>query len=329
MTQSILAADIGGTNARFAAFALDDAGGLSLEAATWLPTAEAAGLAGLIDGLAATDFPLAPTAADTLVFGIAGPVELGRSSQPPNIPWDVDLDGPEFADRPWAAKARLINDFVAQAFATRSPAADSAAQILPGQAKPGGAVAVVGAGTGLGHCALIPLEDGTWRPAPSEAGHAEFPFVTDKEFAYRDFLTRELERANVIGDMVVSGGGLSQLHRFLTGQDLDPHEVAATLRSDGTEEKNRTLRWFSRFYARACRNYCLSVVGAGGLFIAGGVAAQNPILVSYPTFAAEFHASETHKRLLLDIPVRLMTDRDSGLWGAAAYGRQLLTGGSC
>ena len=42
----------------------------------------------------------------------------------------------------------------------------------------------------------------------------------------------------------------------------------------------------------------------------------------HPEFAREFHLSDSYPELLKQIPVHLITDQDSGLWGAAVYGLQ-------
>jgi glucokinase len=312
----ILAADIGGTNCRFGAFAVSG-GSLEFEGSTWIRTADACSFDELLGLLAGTDFPLAGADADMAVFAVAGPVQGGVRSSMPNIPWDIDLEAPgQSAGR---GRSMLINDFAAQAFATRTPAGDSAREVLPGTAAPDGVVAAVGAGTGLGHAALVADGAGGYRVVPSERGHAAFPFVSDREEAYGRFLRAHLGEPYTRGDTVVSGRGTAFLHEFLTGERLSPEEVTA-----GFEKKAETLAWFARFYARACRDYALTVVAAGGVFIAGGIAARTPAVVEHPEFRREFLLSPVMGELLATIPVRLMTDQESGLWGAARFGLQEL-----
>jgi len=54
----ILAADIGGTNSRFAAFETDSGGRLSLRQSCWLPTEKADSFTHLIEQLHGEDFEL-------------------------------------------------------------------------------------------------------------------------------------------------------------------------------------------------------------------------------------------------------------------------------
>jgi glucokinase len=317
--KSILAADIGGTHCRFAAFTVDGRGTLTLGDTRWLKTREASSFRELLRQLEETEFPLASGEADAAVYAVAGPVSEGVRSRMPNIPWDIDLGGQSPAATP--SRSVLINDFAAQAFATRTTAGVSAREILPGRPDPGGVVAVIGAGTGLGHAALTGDDSLGYRVVPSEGGHAAFPFVSRVEEDYGRFLCERLREPYARRDTVVSGRGTSLLHEFLTGSRLAPEEVTASF-----PEHGETLALFARFYGRACRDYALTVLATGGVYIAGGLAARTPAMVEHRDFSGEFRTSAAMGELLADIPVRLMTDQESGLWGAARYALQLLGG---
>jgi len=317
--KKILAADIGGTSSRFASFTASAAGGLRLESSQWLRTGEAETFAHLLDQIRGSSLPLKPEEADIAVIAVAGPVTGGRFSAPPNISWEIDLDAA--GERPAFRRAVLINDFIAQAFATRSPIVSSAEAVLGGEAVPEAPVAVIGAGTGLGHATLLPDGRGGCAAVPSEKGHAAFPMVTAREQEFQEFLCSELGETYARGDTVVSGRGMALLHRFLTGDDLTPEEVTSRL-----TPPSETLAWFARFYGRACRDYALTVLARGGVYIAGGLAARTPAIVRHEAFSGEFRSSPTMAELLAGIPVSLIADQESGLWGAAQYGLQTLLG---
>jgi glucokinase len=315
--KKILAADIGGTSSRFGSFTADGRGTLIREDSQWLRTSEAASFDELVEQLRAGPLPLEPEEADLAVIAVAGPVSGGNFSSPPNIPWDIDLSAA--GGSPGFRKAVLINDFVAQAFATRSPAAAAADRILTGEIAAEAPVAVIGAGTGLGHAALLPDGRGGYEALPSEKGHAAFPMTSGREQEFQAFLCSRLGETYARGDTVVSGRGMALLHHFLTGEDLSPEEVTARM-TPGSE----TLAWFARFYGRACRDYALTVLARGGVYLAGGLAARTPAMVRHEAFAAEFRSSPTMGSLLSLIPVFLILDQESGLWGAARYGQQVL-----
>ncbi len=309
MAELILAADIGGTNSRFAVFEIEPGGRPALREKIWLKTSSARSFSELIEQLVSGSLGHILTQTRAAALAIAGPVEHGRYCNPPNIPWDVDLDRDgELLPK----KTSLINDFTAQAFACVSPIIAEARLLLPGRPHADATLACIGAGTGLGKCSLVQDGHGGHVAVPSEGGHALFPLVNAEELAFGDFILQQTGRDQVIGDVVVSGPGLRLLHRHLTGQDLEPREI---MNRAGPE--SRTVEWFARFYGRACRQYALEVLSLAGLFISCGLAAKSTILVEHPAFALEFHASQTHGRLLRDIPVRLNANEDSGLWGAA------------
>lgn len=342
--KKILCADIGATHSRFAWFTLaepatDDfaappdsappasaastnpAAGLELQDIRWLPTAPDGSLAAQLRTLYSEGFPLPPEQTAMAVLAVAGPVRRGRYSKLPLAGWEVDLDLIE-GEFPFAA-ATLINDFTAQALAVLTPPGQAAREILPGEPEPAGPLAIVGAGTGLGKALLLPAT-GPARPAPlvipSEGGHADFPFAGGREGDYLDFLLQKRGEERISGNTVVSGQGLAYLHWFLGGRKLEPAAVLAELAPDSA-----TMAWAARFYGRVCRNYALETLATGGLYVAGGVAARTPELLDHPEFAREFHHSPTMNELLTRIPVRLINDQNSGLWGAAMQAALLLT----
>jgi glucokinase len=314
----ILTADIGGTNSRFGSFDLTDSGELTLQAVRWLPTEPTGSLAGQLTLLGEGDFPLLPARADIAVFAVAGPVEAGRRSKLPLAGWEIDLDQLE-REFP-LTRTLLINDFFAQALAVGGPPGRDARLILAGNPDPAAPLAVIGAGTGLGKALLVADGRGDHLVVPSEGGHADFPFGGGREQQYQNFLLEKCGGSYLSGNTVVSGQGLSYLHEFLAGAELSPAQVVREFPAHP-----ETHAWEARFYGRVARNYVLETLALGGLYIAGGVAAKAPELLEHPAFREEFHHSPTMGHLLRRVPVRLISDENSGLWGAAIQARRLLT----
>ncbi len=310
MERHILSADIGGTNSRFAHFAVDENERIDLVSLVWLETAAAGSFTDLLKNLRNSDFPFDPRQADIIGIALAGLVTGGVIGNPPHIPWEVDIT---HAERDYGfRRAILINDFVAQAFSCISPIGKSAEIILPGAPESLSAIAVIGAGTGLGKAVLVPDEKGGYSAAPSEGAHACFPFVGEKEFSFQRFLISAWQIHYATYDHVVSGRGLTAIHEFLAGDHLEPAHVVEQF-----PHHPETLEWFSRFYGRTCRNFALETLSRGGLYIAGGVAAKNPEIVRHEAFKREFLDSDAMGGLLAKLPVFLISDQNSGLWGAA------------
>lgn len=315
--KKILVADIGGTNSRFGYFEADITGKLSFIASKWFGTHDAASFRQLITMLSESDFPLKPAEADMAVLAVAGPVENGVYCAPPLISWDINIENAEY-DYGFK-KCALINDFIAQAFATRTLVGQTAVNVLPGRINPQSAVAVIGAGTGLGKAALVRDENGNYIAVPSEGCHASFPFIPGREFEFQEFVLQRLGEGYVTANHVVSGTGLSFVHQFLTGEKLEPKDVLSACTPE-----SETLAWLARFYGRACRNFALEVLSLGGMYIAGGIAAKFPAVLTHKAFAAEFRHSLTMSKILANIPLFLITNEESGLWGAAFMGQQAL-----
>lgn len=311
-SKQILAADIGGTSSRFGHFSLSS-GSAVLEKATWIETKSVSSFKQLLDVLAAQGFTLAPEAADIVSIAIAGPIENGAFCKPTQVDWDLDL---RQAQKDFGiGRFALINDFLAQAYASVSPIGQSAKQILSGTPDPDGAIAVIGAGTGLGKAFLISDLRGGRLAGPSEGGHSTFSAESADEFKFMQFVKETDNLPYVTWEDIISGRGLNRIHRFLTGEDLRPEEVAQKF-----AESPETAAWSARLYGRAARNFALEVLATGGVFVAGGIAAKNPILVEHPEFERSFRSSRRHERLLSKIPVMLNANQESGLWGAAWLG---------
>ncbi|MBP1748277.1 MAG: Glucokinase [Deltaproteobacteria bacterium] len=311
--KNIIAVDIGGTNSRFAHFRVEDAGELSYVSGFWLKTHSASSLGDLIEKARETGSFARDMSWDAMVLAVPGPVKGKTYATLANVPWTVDVSG--LRDRAPDTRIFLINDFVAQAFACPIKEHLETRTIRAGNAENGANIAIIGAGTGLGHCALALTDGATFLPLPSEAGHAAFPFYGKTETDYCDYLLDRTAAEYPFGDIVVSGPGLAHLHSFLTGRLLTPPEVVAEINPD-----SQTTVLFARFYARAARNYALAVLALGGLHIAGGVAMKNPFLVANEHFIREFSDSPHFGPILENIPITLILSEDSGLWGAAHYG---------
>lgn len=354
----ILVADIGGTNSRFAVFRIcifglcergsvyerrgrgwqkEDEGYiektsfamLSLERSVVLPTQKAGSLPGLIRALSTVRgkdggyfLPSSPEPQPLAgaVLAVPAPAaSVDPASAPvhdevcrcPNINWPISWT------EAWAAlgvsRLHLINDFVAQGFACAAfEQTLNLDCVVKGKPRANSPLALIGAGTGLGQCLI--LHDGHCRVLPSEGGHSLFPFAGEEEFAFAAFLQQRTGSEQIVKDMVVSGSGLAHIHAFLTGERLRPDQVTSRL-----SESPKTLEWFACFYARACRDFILTTLPLGGIYITGGVAGHIPGLLRHPAFTATLRGVPSMAHVLRDIPVLHIRNQDAGLWGAAAF----------
>ena len=317
-TARILTADIGGTNCRFGLFAHEQ-GMLRLCRTAWHDTGGMYTLADVLRACDSSELGLSAREADALVLAVAGPVLDPLHGQTTNASLCLDLHNSEAEHG--LRHARVINDFAAQAYAVLTPAGAQSCSVFSGALPPQEETrGIIGAGTGLGTASLLRDSANEWLAVPSETGHTIFPFLGAEETDFHNFIRSELHTHYACCDQVLTGLGLSLLHRFLTGHKLSPQEISA----QALGHDSPTRRWFARLYARMCRTWALVTLCHGGLYITGGIAAKNPDLLTCPEFAEEFFTAPHYRDLLERMPVRLMTDENSGLWGAAYVGLKLL-----
>ncbi|GAA5261477.1 glucokinase [Methanocalculus sp.] len=317
--QGILTADIGGTYSRFAGFTLGDDGTISRLNAVSLTTSSFSSFDDLIEEALMYAAPASGSSWEAMVLAVPGLVRDGVPGILPNVPWLADIR--TLKTKMPETEIHLINDFVAQAYACLLETGLAGEVIQEGRSGDGGVIAVVGAGTGLGHCAIRKGAGDSICVIPSEAGHAAFPFYRGDEARFMEYLMERTGIKHPHNDLVVSGPGLAHLHAWLTGEMLPPNQVVRRIGPD-----SETTEFFARFYARACKNYVLNTLSTGGLFITGGVAMRNPFLVMNDSFREEFIDAPHYQDMLETIPVSLVCDEDVGLLGAVRYGMLNLRG---
>jgi glucokinase len=315
----ILAADIGGTNARFADAEVDGLSRVRLSEPVIFPT-----WSDSIDSFDALleHYSVAKPAGspdiedyDALAIAIAGAVSGNRATLP-NISWDIDLT----VSKP-IRNAFLLNDFFAQAHAYLDPVVfDELRLIRPGTGMGPGSILIVGAGTGLGHAAIKSVK-GRRVVIGSESGHCTFAFHGKEEREIEASMLARSGKTWLSGDDVVTGSGVALLHEALTGEAVSPAEALVR-----KSRESATCAYFARFYARTCRNYCLAMYPVEALIISGGIAAKNPHVIESPSFTAEFNDGRAYRHLLERVPLYLNENQALGLRGAAIHAWMELAG---
>lgn len=318
MPVSILAADIGGTNCRLGEFSLHQ-GELHLVQYWRCPTSS---LHTTRDFLNCCSRHRPLSSYDALAVAVAGPVHTPYQAALTNGTLTLDLRCLAQQDKP---RCLCLNDFLAQARACLTPAGQTALPLLspaPCSAVRAQRRAVIGAGTGLGMALLVRNDAGNWQALPSEGGHCLFPFRGDEERALQQFFQHELGTDDISSEDLLSGRGLQRIHAFLTGEKRD----AASIGQSSLQWESPTLQLFARVYGRICRHWALTTLCDAGLYITGGIAIRNPLLVQCQAFQEEFFRAPGFIPLLRRIPLFLLQDAASGVWGAAHAARELLDG---
>lgn len=270
-------------------------------------------------------------------LAVAGPIEAqGRSARLTNLPWRIDADA--LAAQQACGPLRLVNDFVAAAAGIAALDDDALVTLQAGQPLDRAPRVIVGAGTGLGTATLIWQNDGRgqgrYRILPGEGGHCAFAPADAEQAALWAWLAARLPAGRVTAEEVISGRGLLAIHDFLRTQHAaDVSDVSDAYDPRATDDPaaaisalaaiaphslaRRALDLFCRAYGAFAGDLALLLLARGGVYIAGGIAAQIlPLLRSGP-FLAAFNAKAEHARLAAQMPLHVVTDPALGLKGAA------------
>jgi glucokinase len=302
----LLVGDIGGTHARLA---LVEPGHAEPLGERRYFCADFPGLEPLLADFMATAGADIPAGC----LAVAGPIgDDGRRAKLTNLPWTIDAD--DLERRFGIGRLRLANDFAAAAMGITVTPDESLVWLQAGRPLPHAPKLVVGAGTGLGMAMLVHIDD-RWRVLPGEGGH--IGFAPQDEAQARLWQVLKNEYGRVTAERVVSGPGLTEIHRILSGRVLTPAAIAGAAIDDSDAAARRSVDMFLSAYGGFAGDMALAVMARGGVFLAGGIAAKLlPLLPSSP-FMESFKAKAEHAALVADMPVAVATDAVLGLRGAA------------
>jgi glucokinase len=299
-----LAGDIGGTKVLLA---LVDAAGRIVQQRR-LASAEFASFDELLGAyLKSVGVPI-----DGGCLAVAGPVaDDGRTAKITNLPWTIDAA--KLERQFGLGRLSLINDFAGVALGVTALTPDQLVTLQAGEPRADGVKLVIGAGTGLGMALLVPEGHG-WRVLPGEGGHVGFAPQDDTQARVWKALLGEYGR--VTAERLISGPGLAAIHRVLTGENADPAEISERALI-GNDAARLTAEVFLAAYGAFAGDMALTVLARGGVYLAGGIAAKILPLMQAGTFIAAFNAKAEHAGLARRMPVRVATDPEIGLHGAA------------
>ena len=312
----IVSVDIGGTHARFAIAKVGGGRVVRLDEEVTLKTAEHASLQTAWEEFGARLGRALPPAA---AIAIAGPVQ-GEVLKLTNNPWVIR---PAFIPRKLGAERYvMVNDFGAVAHAV-AQLSDDRFTHLCGPERPlpeEGVVSIVGPGTGLGVAQLL-RRDGSYQVIETEGGHIDFAPLDTLEDRILAQLRTKYRRVSV--ERIASGQGLTNIY-----------EALAELENRPVRDRDDRALWQA---AMACEDslasaafdrFCLSLgavagdialaQGATGVVIAGGLGQRLVAHLPKSGFRDRFIAKGRFERRMDEMPVKIITHPQPGLFGAAA-----------
>jgi glucokinase len=317
----ILAGDIGGTNTRLALFD-GSADNLKPRDIEVFPSPQFSGPAEIVRKyLSKVDQKVQAAA-----FGLPGAVVDGRV-QTTNLPWIVDSR--HLAEELGLERVELINDLFANAHGIALLQESDLVVLNPGTPSPTGNRVLISAGTGLGEAGLIAQDGGGFRPFPSEGGHCDFGPVNELQVELLRYLLGRFEHVSY--ERVLSGPGLHNIYDFLrdTKRAEEPGWLADEIKggdpsaaiakaalAESAQIAVQALNIFVAIYGAEAGNLTLKVVATAGTFIGGGIAPKIVSKLKNSTFMDAFTAKGRFKTLLSQVPVRVITNDKTALFGA-------------
>ncbi len=320
----ILAGDVGGTKTLLGLFSRAEGRPALVSAASFV-TLDHPNIVHMIARFLETSQPGPIEAA---CFGVAGPVREQRATLT-NVPWAVAAG--EVAAAFSIPSVTLLNDLVAMAWGVPVLQGDEIVTLQEGRPTPGGNLALIAAGTGLGE-ALLPFMDGRAVPSPSEGGHADYSPRTADEVGLMQSLVAAHGRAE--WEHVLSGPGLLNIHRYKHAhapcRAVDPSAdpaLAPSLISRAALEARcplcvDSLNMFVEAYGAEAGNLALYGLATAGVYIGGGIAPKILPALEQPRFLDAFRSKGPMTGLMESIPVAVILNQQTALLGAAVFAVQ-------
>jgi glucokinase len=317
----ILAGDIGGTHARLAFFDVNN-GDFRLVSASVFPSRDYSGL----DQIVSQFVDSSALRADAACFGVAGPVRNGRV-ETSNLPWTIEAK--RLAEELKLKKAVLINDLEANAWGISILAAKDVVCLNQVKGQPIGNQAVIAAGTGLGEAGMY-WDGAKHHIFACEGGHSDFAPRNELEIELFQYLSGRY--GHVSYERIVSGPGLVNVFHFLrdSGRGDEPKWLTEEMKtSDPAAAISRAalngkcplcehaLDLFISVYAAEAGNLALKLLATGGVYLGGGIAPKLVSKLSGPLFMQAFVGKGRMQPLLEAMPVKVITNEQTALMGAA------------
>jgi len=312
----LVAADIGGTHARFALAEVEDGKVQVLgEACTFL-TAEHVTLQAAWQAFARTISRPMPRAA---ALALACPVD-GEVLKLTNSPWIIRPS--EILETLAVDQFTLVNDFGAVAHSVAQLDAGQFTRLFGPETPLSAAqvITVIGPGTGLGAAQFLRrVEAGA--VIETEAGHADFSPLDPLEDAILAFLRTRFRRVSV--ERIVSGPGLANIYEALAAVEgravqIDDDKALWADAVAGTD--SRAVAALDRFCLSfgAVTGDIALINGADAVVLAGGLTTRLDETLRKSGFHRRFVAKGRLEQAMADLPVFRLTYPEPGLFGAAA-----------
>lgn len=265
-------------------------------------------------------------------FGVAGPI-INNSCKVTNLDWYVDAEA--LAKELKISKVYLINDLVAYAYGINILSEKDFFVLNKGVVNPQGNSCIIAAGTGLGE-AIMMYDGKNLIPYATEGGHCDFAPQNEIQIELLKFLMNKFE--SVAYETVLSGRGIYYIYQFLVenksckiennekllenelSKSSEP-QIVITQKAIMKESKicQKVLDIFISIYGAEASNLALKCLATSGVYIGGGIAPKIINLLKDGSFYSSFINKGNFKKLLENVPIKVILNEKSSLFGCVRY----------
>ncbi|MGV6800894.1 MAG: glucokinase [bacterium] len=308
---TVLVADIGGTNARFA-IAHYQGNTIQLEN---------------VQSFRAEDYESPRDAAaayleavrvrpENACFAMAAPID-GEVIPFTNSHWLIDKAQIKstFALKHFT----VVNDFYALAMGVPFLTKDKIRSVKVGKKDKSAPILVIGPGTGLGQALIVPCKGGEQIVA-TQGGHVAFAPASELEIEVLRLVAKEHPR--VTAERLLSGRGLINLHRALCQihdvprVSLQANEITEAAINGTLPVAKEAVTLFCAILGDVVGDAVLTTGAQGGAILGGGILPKMEEFFLHSPFLKRFQEKDPMTAYMTHIPIDMIITDETALYGA-------------
>ncbi|PID50399.1 MAG: glucokinase [Proteobacteria bacterium] len=216
---------------------------------------------------------------------------------------------------------RVINDFTALALSIPLLGQNELQQVGGEKADAEGAIALLGAGTGLGVSGLIRSAAGYY-PISGEGGHVTLGARNVRELAiFNAFYERY---GHMSAERLLSGTGLEEVYQVICCLDanhdekLEPGAISKAAIEHTCPACEEVMQLFCEWFGIVSGDLALTLGASGGVYIGGGIVPKLGEYFVNSAFRSAFETKGRFSHYLSKVPVYIIHADNPALRGAAA-----------
>ncbi len=204
----------------------------------------------------------------------------------------------------------VINDFTALAAGIPLLSAAQCRQVGAGTIQAHSVIGLLGAGSGLGVSALIPVDD-DWISLASEGGHVDFAPQDEREIEIMRYALARFP--HVSAERMLSGPGIELIfqalaqRRGLSPEPLAAAEITARCLAGTCALCAETIEVFCGMMGSVAANLAITLGAFGGIYIGGRIVPKLGVCFDQSPFRRRFESKGRFADYLKRIPTFVIT----------------------